>query len=120
MIREILVLDLPPGLSDLADLPPDWQPGPLCSRQDVFEALRALGHAVDPRRPERLRLELGLGRFVELDLGPDELLRHFRVRFVAGAEEAVLALLGRLGFAAREEGVPGGLFRGGSQRPKAG
>ncbi|MCB9831107.1 MAG: hypothetical protein H6807_01435 [Planctomycetes bacterium] len=112
MIRELLVQDLPRPLRHRDEIPADWEPGILCSRQDVFEALAGLGHRVDRSRPERSRLELGPGRFLELLLGADELLFSFTIRFGDSEEEDRLAadLLVALGFVALEEAAPSGVF----------
>ncbi len=121
MTRELLVQDLPPGLAHRAQIPADWEPGILCSRQDVFEALRGLGLDFDSTRPERVRCELGPGRFLELILGAEELLFSFRLRSGESPDEGrlVAALLDRLGFRALDPAAPGGLFDPRSHRPRA-
>ncbi len=111
MSWDIFVMDLPPGITSISDIPDGFAPCPLGRRSEIIAKLSALYRECDFTDPSWGILELP-GCIIELSLGDDEELRSFAMH-VRGDERApnvVAHILGELGLRALDPSSESGLF----------
>jgi hypothetical protein len=112
--RDIVVQDIPLGISDVAEIPDDWRPQPLpFSYAEVVDAIRELAPAVDATDPEWLHIDLP-GVDVEVHVTDrsrlDSFALHVRAADRGAADAFIGRLLQRLGARAFDPASEGGIF----------
>ncbi len=115
MSRDILVQDIPDGISTVAEIPNDWQPQPLSfGHAEVVEAIRALAPDTDTSVREWMHVALP-GVDVEVNVADESPLKSFALHVRAAdrvaADAFIRRLLTRLGARAFDPESDGGIFR---------
>jgi hypothetical protein len=111
MSWDVFVLNLPPGITDTAEIPRGWSPPPLGKRADIIAKISALYPEVDFGDPSWGTLRLPEVS-IEFSLGDDEKIDHFAMHVRGGdpAPHVVAHILGELGMRAVCSGSESGLF----------
>jgi hypothetical protein len=111
MSWDVFVFDLPPGITDISEIPRGWSPPPLGKRADIIEKICALYPQADfSGDPSWGTLRLPEVS-IEFHIGKEE-VEHFAM-FVRGGDPAphvVAYILRELGMRAVCSGSESGLF----------
>jgi len=111
MSWDVLVMDLPPGIKSIDEIPKGWSPSPLGKRADIIAKISALYPEADFGDPSWGTLRL-TEVSIEFSLGDDEEIDHFATHVRGGdpAPHVVAHILGELGMRAVCGGSESGLF----------
>jgi hypothetical protein len=112
--RDIIVQDIPAGLSRVEEIPDDWSPGALpFGRGEVVAAVRALAPDTDTSDPTWMHVALS-GVDVEVNVANDvpfgSFALHIRGADHAAADAFIGRLLERLGARAFDPESESGIF----------
>ena len=115
MSRDIFVQDIPPGISDVEDIPDDWWPQPLpFGHAEVVDSVRELAPEADATDAEWMHVTLP-GVDVEVNVSEESPLRSFTLHVRATDQRAadawVSRLLDRLGARAFDPESESGIFQ---------
>jgi hypothetical protein len=111
MSWDIFVQDLPGGISSVAEIPDNFEPGPIGQRSEIIAKLSALYPECNFTDPSWGTLELP-GCWIEFNLGPADNFRSFAMH-VRGDERApavVGRIIAELGLPALDPCSASGLF----------
>lgn len=111
MSWDVSVMDLPPGIKSIDDIPKDFRGAPIGKRADIIAKISALYPEANFSDPSWGTLRLP-GVSIEFNLGDDEEIDHFAMH-VRGRDEAphvVARILGELGMRALCTDSETGLF----------
>jgi hypothetical protein len=111
MSWDVFVVDLPPGIKSIDEIPKDWTPSPLGKLADIIAKISALYPEASFRDPSWGTLmlpEVG----IEFNLGKDEEVDHFAMHVRGGdpAPHVVVRILDELGMQAVCSGSKSGLL----------
>jgi hypothetical protein len=111
MSWDIIVLNLPPGIKSIDEIPKDWRPPLLGPRSQIIAAIAALYPQCNFGDPSWGTLQLP-GCLIEFSLGTDEEVESFamHVRGDDGAPDIVSRILSGLGMPAIDSST-GGIFQ---------
>lgn len=111
MSWDIFVQHLPSGVDSVGDVPEDYVPGPLGSRDAIISAILSVAPASDFRDPSWGKLE-GPGFSIEFSLGEHQIVTGFAMHVRGGdlSVQVVQAILKVLGLRALDPGSPTGIF----------
>jgi hypothetical protein len=87
MSWDIYVLDFPPDIETPGDVPEDFRPGPLMSREALIEGISELVPGADFSDPTWGRLD-GPDYSIEVNIGEDDPVESFALQ-VSGGDRAV-------------------------------
>lgn len=112
MSWDIIVMNLPPGIQSIDEIPKDYRPPPLGPRSQIIAKIAGLYPQCDFSDPFWGILQLP-GCWIEFSLGEEEEVQHFamHVRGGDGAPDIVSRILSELGMPALDPSAPGSLFR---------
>jgi hypothetical protein len=112
MSWDVFVMDVPPGMTDISEIPAGWRPAPLGKRADIIAKILALypeaNFSGDPSwgtlRLPQVSIEFSFGEGEEID--------HFAMHVRGGdpAPHVVAHILRELGMRALCSGSETGLF----------
>ena len=110
MSWDIFVMNLPPGIKSIDEIPKDWRPPPLGPRSQIIAKITRLYPQSDFSDPSWGTLQLP-GCWIEFSLGKDEQVDSFAMHVRGGdvAPEIVARILSELGMPAIA--APGGIIR---------
>jgi hypothetical protein len=116
MSWDIIVMNLPPGLKSIKDLPNDFVPATLGKRSDIIAKISALFPESDFSDPTWGILQVP-GCVIEFSMGEDEILDSFamHVRGTDACPDTVAYILSGLGMRALDPQSESGVFE---QDPK--
>ncbi|MDJ0953879.1 MAG: hypothetical protein QNJ81_09375 [Acidimicrobiia bacterium] len=111
MSWDIFVQDLPAGITDVADIPSTFRPGPIGKHAEILAGIAAVA-------PDATFAEDGWGTIerdgfsIEINLSPDDPVHSFafHVGGDAAAGDLIAEILDHLGLAALDPQAPGGVF----------
>lgn len=112
MSWDVFVMNLPPGIKSIDEIPKDFHPRPLGPRSQIIATIAALYPQCNFSDPSWGTLQLP-GCSIEFSLGKDEDVKSFamHVRGGDGAPDIVARILSELGMPAIDVSAPGGLFQ---------
>ena len=112
MSWDIFVQDLPKGIASVAEIPDDFEPGHIGTRNRVIDAIRSLYPESNFTDPAWGTLELA-GCSIEFNLGSSELLQSFAMHVRGGesAPDVIAHILQTLGLQALDPSSVSGLFQ---------
>jgi hypothetical protein len=85
MSWDIIVMDLPPGLKSVAELPKDFKPRPLGQRSDLIKKISAIFPNIDFSDPSWGILKAD-GCYIEFSMGPHDEVKDFGLHVRGGDE----------------------------------
>jgi hypothetical protein len=111
MSWDIIVMDLPPGLKSVDELPKDFKPPPLGKRSDLIKKISAIFPDIDFSDPSWGTLKVD-GCHIEFSMGKDDEVKDFGLHVRGGDEcpNVVARLLDGLGMRAIDTSSDSGLF----------
>jgi len=112
--RDLFVVDLPPGIASVDEIPDGFVPAELkVSRSDIIEAIRAEAPDADAADAAWVRVDRPGSCSIEFNLGEGERLRDFSVHTSGGveADRLVARILDRLALRAADPAEDSGLFQ---------
>jgi hypothetical protein len=113
MSWDIFVMNLPPGIKSIDEIPKNYRGPPLGARSQIIEKITGLYPQCNfSGDPSWGVLQLP-GCWIEFSLGDDEVVDNFamHVRGGDGAPDIVARILSELGMPAIDPSAPGGLFQ---------
>lgn len=111
MSWDVFIQELPAGVTDVADIPADFRPGPIGARSEIIRAIEAIAPHADFSDPAWGKID-GATHSIEVNIGDDETVQSIALH-VSGGESAadlVADIVEGLGVAALDPGAPGGVF----------
>jgi hypothetical protein len=111
MSWDLFVMDIPRSANTVDEVPPDWVPGPIPSREEIMRAILEVVPAADASDPAWVRVE-GPDFSVEASIGNDSPLTQFALHIRGGENSIgfVADVLDRLKLRAFDPGADGGIF----------
>jgi hypothetical protein len=111
MSWDVFVLNLPPGIKSLDDIPKDYVPPPLGTRADIIAKIKAIYPQTDFSDPSWGTLQLP-ECWIEFALGSEEQVTSFSMLVRGGehAQESVAHILDTLGMHAIDPDSKTGIF----------
>jgi hypothetical protein len=108
---DIFVQRLPDGVGSVADIPADFEPGPIGAHAAIVDGILDIFPSIDFTDPEWGRIE-GDAYTIEVNLSDEDPVRSFalHVRGSVFPAAAIGALLDRLGCRALDPQSPTGIF----------
>jgi hypothetical protein len=111
MSWDIYVQDLPATAISTDDIPDDFRPRPLGSRQRIIASILKIAPFSDVSNPSWIRID-GHGADLEVSLGDDEIVEHFVIHVRSGEASigVIAAVLEDLGYRALDPQAETGIF----------
>jgi hypothetical protein len=112
MSWDVFVMDLPPGIKSIDEIPEGWSPSPFAKRADIIDKISALypqaEFSGEPSWGSLILPEVS----IEFSLGEDEEIKFFAMHVRGGdpAPHVVAHILGELGMRAACSDSKSGLF----------
>jgi hypothetical protein len=112
MSWDVFVLNLPPGITDISEIPPGWSPPSLGKRADIIAKISALYPEADFSGDPSWGTLILPGVSIEFSHGDDEEIDGFAMHVRGGdpAPHVVAHILGELGMRAACSCSESGLF----------
>jgi hypothetical protein len=112
---DIFVQQIPSGVDSVSDMPEDYVPGPLGTRESIISAIQRVAPGADFRDPTWGKLD-GPGYSIEVNLGDHQVVTGFALHVRGGdlAVHVVHDILQSLGLRAFDPSSSSGIFDPGS------
>jgi hypothetical protein len=108
---DIFVQQIPSGVDSVSDMPEDYVPGPLGSRESIISTIQRVAPGADFRDPTWGRLD-GPGYSIEVGLGDHQVVTGFALHVRGGdlSVHVVQDILQALGLRAFDPSSSSGIF----------
>jgi hypothetical protein len=111
MSWDLFAMDIPQSIRAVSDVPSDWTPGPILSRQELLSVILDVAPFADASDPSWVRI-FTPGIDIEINIGKTESLTGFTFH-VRGGDHAIgfiAMVLARLKLRALDPGSETGIF----------